>query len=94
MNVLVLYLTPPPCCHSVYSLTVFKVPKHGAVVDFSPNSTCLRPRLPAAGHQNRATSRREVSASLHGMQGYLISSASWRKVGGAIAFATGGGGTK
>lgn len=84
MNILVLYLTPPPCCHSVYSLTLFEVPKQGSVVDFSRISTCLHPRLPAAGNQNHATSRREVLASLHSVQAYLFSSASWRKVGGAM----------
>lgn len=87
MNILVPYLATPPCCHSVYSLTS----KFPSKVQLSIFHTfpCLHPRLPAASNQNRA-SRWEVSASLHSMQGYLFSSASWRNVGGAIA----GGGYK
>lgn len=85
MTILVLYSTPPPRCHSVYSLTVFKVPKRDAVVRFFFHSFPLvcAPVLVFLPLliKTAETSRRKV---MRGMLGYLFSSASWRKVGGAM----------
>lgn len=74
MNILVLYLTPPPLPpQPITPLSLFEAPSKGAVADFS--------RIPQVGVFLLLVINTEPRAEGRSPQ-YLLSSASWRKVGG------------
>lgn len=83
MNILVLYLTPPPTPpQPMASLSLLEAPSKGAVVDFS--------RIPQVGVFLLLVINTEARAEGRSPH-YLLSSASWRKVGGAMGGWGGGG---